>query len=821
MSWTIQRGGGAVVSFADAKISSAQCSFNAGGIDTASLTLAKDATTSPAPFTLNEAVTIAYSGTTYFVGYVTQVEPYADGGNEGWTINLNGKQGNLARITYQQEYATGAGNTLTYKTRCVLGLALDGSAETTAQSITDIVQYAQSATGVSAGSILATGAIYYPKIEVVDATAWECIGQVMRWHPDAVLYFDHVSSTLNVKKPSAITPTITKAMSGNGSGARQYRVKPLTRRAVRGVVLTFETSNTVDGQTYTDITQQTAGATSGLDIVRRTIALNGTDTVTQSQECLTETIPQTTGAVTGTWLIDHFPDLKGLNLGAGMVSVVSIDQEVDTARKVGLGSIPETGGIPKYPRELVGGSVPPWQSGVSACPVKVTVVLRWVGAAENDTIRELFSGAKKELTLTVDLTGTDCETTTYRTSATTGGETAPAGLAQSYYDALSSEPQAGSVTWVDTEIDRSIVPGKKLTLTGHHPVTGAVIQSVVADIFSGRITVGYGPINTRLAPQDFIALQRGGERAAKPSFSGSAVRTSGALSGKSNVSGSVAARQRNSVRAAPPPPKKFFTVLAKTNTSVEVAAGQVKTPEIDGSGNLTKIGKTLTVAASTFSVANGDKIWLKLTHTISDTSSAGTLTGGSVVTIRGGYGGKGGDGGDGGYGGGGGSGGGGGGGGGGEGSGGAGGAGVAGTAGSPSGAPGGDPGGSAGSGGAGTSGGSAYAGGAGGVGGVGGSGGAGGSGQPGLNAPTTGPLGPESATVTLYTTATIRRKVYACTAAALLKQSTTPADTETLSHILLAEIGIADSVITVDQRHDGIVMAYPVSIVTVGAAPPS
>ncbi len=612
----------------------------------------------------------------------------------------------------------------------------------------------------------------------------------MRWHPDAVLYFDHVSSTLNVKKPAALTPIITKAMSGNGSGARQYRVKPLTRRAVRGVVLTFETSNTVDGNTYTSITQQTAGATSGLDIVRRTIALNGTDTVTQSQECLTETIPQTTGAVTGTWLIDHFPDLKGLNLGAGMVSVVSIDQEVDTARKVGLGSIPETGGIPRYPRELVGGSVPPWQSGVSACPVKVTVVLRWVGTAENDTIRELFSGAKKELTLTVDLTGTDCETTTYRTSATTGGETAPAGLAQSYYDALSSEPQAGSVTWVDTEIDRSIVPGKKLTLTGHHPVTGAVIQSVVADIFSGRITVGYGPINTRLAPQDFIALQRGGERAAKPSFSGSAVRTSGALSGKSNVSGSVAARQRNSVRAAPPPSKKFFTVLAKTNTSVEVASGQVKTPEIDGSGNLTKIGKTLTVAASTLSVANGDKIWLRLTHTLSDTNVSGALTGGSAVSITGGAGGKGGTGGNGGSGG---RGGGGGSGGGGGGGGGAvnGDDGVAGSVGEDggSGGAGGTGPNAGGAGGTGTGSEEAAPGGSGGTGGAGGSGAVGQSGQAGFEG-ANGQAG-STVTFTTYTTATIRRKTWACTAAAIIKQSTTPSDTDTLSHILLATIRYA------------------------------
>ena len=66
--------------------------------------------------------------------------------------------------------------------------------------------------------------------------------------------------------------------------------------------------------------------------------------------------------------------------------------------------------------------------------------------------------------------------------------------------------------------------------------------------------------------------------------------------------------------------------------------------------------------------------------------------------------------------------------------------------------------------------------------------------------------------MTVYTTATIRRKTWACTAAAIIKQSTIPTDTDTLSHILLAEIGIADSVITVEQRHDGIVMAYPISI---------
>jgi hypothetical protein len=632
------------------------------------------------------------------------------------------------------------------------------------------------------------------------------------------MWYDHVADVVNVTRPASLATTVTKAVSGNGSGARQFKGTPLQRRVVRGVVLKFETTSTVDGISYTDITQQVGGPnSSGLDVVIRTIALNGTDTVTQSQYCKTQSIPQEPADLAGpagkSWIEDHFPEFRDLNFVAGQVGVVSVKQTVDTANKVGLGTIPTTGTPPvaRYPRELIAGAIPPWQPGISACPVTVEVVLRWTGDTWNEKLAELFSGAEKTLTLSVDMTGTDATTQTYSIATTTGGEVAPEGLAQAYYDALSVNAPAGTATWVDTEVDRNLKPGKKLTLTGNFPVTGAVIQSVAADLFSGRTTVNYGPINTRLAPQDFIALQRAGERAVKPSFYGGGVRESGALRGKSNVEGAVSVRQRNSSRAAPPLPRKFFTVLAKTNTSVEVASGQVKTPEIDGSGNLTKIGKTLTVAASTLSVANGDKIWLRLTHTLSDTNVSGALTGGSAVSITGGAGGKGGTGGNGGSGGRGGGGGSGGGGGGGGGA-------VNGDDGVPgsvgedggSGGAGGTGPNAGGAGGTGTGSEEAAPGGSGGTGGAGGSGAVGQSGQAGFEG-ANGQAG-STVTFTTYTTATIRRKTWACTAAAILKQSTVPTDTDTLSHILLAEIGIADSVITVEQRHDGIVMAYPISI---------
>ena len=61
------------------------------------------------------------------------------------------------------------------------------------------------------------------------------------------------------------------------------RQKPLRRRPVRGVVLTFETVNTVDGVEWIDLTEQTAGSTSGVDIVRRTGAIEGTRAAARAQ----------------------------------------------------------------------------------------------------------------------------------------------------------------------------------------------------------------------------------------------------------------------------------------------------------------------------------------------------------------------------------------------------------------------------------------------------------------------------------------------------------------------------------------------------------
>jgi hypothetical protein len=448
---------------------------------------------------------------------------------------------------------------------------------------------------------------------------------------------------------------------------------------------------------------------------------------------------------------------------------------------------------------LIGGSIPPWQSGISAAPTTITIVLRWLGTVANPALYKLFDKETGLLTLTRELTGTDATTTVYRTSASTPGETAPAGLAAAYYDAISTESPAGTVVFVGDEIDRTLVPGKKLTTTGLFALTGVVIQSVTADIFSGRTTVNFGPINPRISPDDFIALQRAGERAVKPSLTPGALRTSGEVTGSSNVEGAVAGRTGNSVRSTGQNPQRYFTINQATSTTVTINPGVVLTQVIDPDSPTndplpTYSAHTITAeyASPTATVTDGSKIYLRLSYVAGTYTSEGSLTGSTSVTITGGAGGAGGSGGYGGGGGGGGKGGGGGGGGA---------AGSNGADGSAGGSPTGGTGGTTGGIGGPAAGsiGGAYAGG---DGGEGGDGGAGSVGSPGES----GEAG-ETVSFTLPTGATLSTSYWYCDEADIIVATTPPSDTATTGHVLLASIAITDGVMKISQHTEGVITA--------------
>ena len=175
-NWTAQIGAGSATAFSTLKITSAVVNLQAGGEDSLELAFALEADAT-APASENDAVIIRESSNIYFRGYVVRVEPFADGGREGWVVQCSGLSSNLNRITYRQRYAIGPATPSQeygYKTRCQLGIDDDGDNQTTAATISDVLAYASSeSSGVATGSILSGVALTVPPQEVVDATCME------------------------------------------------------------------------------------------------------------------------------------------------------------------------------------------------------------------------------------------------------------------------------------------------------------------------------------------------------------------------------------------------------------------------------------------------------------------------------------------------------------------------------------------------------------------------------------------------------------------------------------------------------------------------
>jgi len=229
-NWTAQIGGGSATAFSTLKITSCIVNLQAGGEGTAELFFALNADAT-APAAKHDSIIIREGANVYFRGVVGKVEPFADGGRQGWNVQCKGLDSNLGEIVYMQRYAIGPATPSQeygYKSRLQLGVNDSGARITTAQTISDILTYASTqSSGIATGSILSGVALTIPAQEVLDSYCREAIQTVMRWHPDCVSWFDHVASTYNISKPSASLryrrPRVSAIPEAPASGSFPFR----------------------------------------------------------------------------------------------------------------------------------------------------------------------------------------------------------------------------------------------------------------------------------------------------------------------------------------------------------------------------------------------------------------------------------------------------------------------------------------------------------------------------------------------------------------------------------------------------------------------
>jgi hypothetical protein len=597
MPWTIDSPSISGDSFANVGVSSCVAVFNGGSGDRCTLFIPGNCDGTK-PFQEFDAVEIINpSSVVFFRGFVTSCLRAASGNSEGFEVIIEGRLKVLDRIVFLQRvaiYDTVAEDAgFAYLSDCNLGYDDAGERLNSAETITDILSFAAAAgSGITAGSILTGLDVTLPQMEATEMSCLEAIRRVLAFHPDCVLYFDHASGTVNVARPGTMS-VVTKASEGDGSGVTRMELDQRRRFPVAGVTIQWKTTTTVDDVTSVTVVTDTAGtAAPAKDVAVFTIPLQGDEIITQSQEAITEDLPEAAGDLTNTewraFLAKHFQEWAACGtITNGAFVVVSVTQEVDSANKVGLGTAPAS-----YPRMLTGGAVPPWQSGISAAPTRFTVRIRPGAEVQtNPAFYELFAkGNEIVLPLTMDVMGTDAQSITYRTvTSYTEGEEPIEGLAADYYAAMNVDAPAGTWTKVAEEADITPMPGKRLTLTGDFPVTTAVIQQTTVDIFAGRTSVVFGPVSIR-TPADSFAMMRAGNRRSRMRNVGGGNRTSASPAGR-EIKGSGGGRAHNTHRPTPVRSKKWFTLeqldeVTAGTVTIRCCAGRFAAAEIvDGASD--------------------------------------------------------------------------------------------------------------------------------------------------------------------------------------------------------------------------------------------
>jgi hypothetical protein len=682
--------------------------------------------------THGSACVVATADGTFFRGLVRRCATgkYIDNGVtvEATTIELESKWRLLERLVYTKTVPTGDDDTPKTTTRVLL--CQDG--DTTAAELSDLVAFASGHLTISS---TLTGTVA-PGWEMTDASVAEVIGSLLRFHPEAVVWYDHANDVLRMR-PLSGTPQISKALDV-AEGAQGGEFTTSSPVQVAGVKLIYNVTTTVDGVAFRDTIEDTAGTTSGLDVVTSTFDWSGGtfQTFRQRQEIETEAIPQSTSATNiNNWVKKKVPEMGPFSTRD--FKVVAIRQRNPDGEET------------EFTRELVNGTIQPWMPDtVEAARVEVTVKVKWIRAsAMPEDLREEFQqffGLSRERVVTVELIGTTATSQTYAsTPVISGGDDddgpPPTGVAARIYSNRPLPGPQGSAVWRSAMPDVSLHAGARLSVSGCVTTTDALVQSVTESCAGapGNIecttSVACGPTGFLLSAEPFQRIQRSMARAAKhrPLVLNSAAAPTGNVDGaRKTPTSSGKMKSRDTVVG--------FQVTMERPGAVVVRQGIVVYPlwpeEIDPLDPKPRQYAEKIVGSQGFAASDGESLWLQVKLKKVNYSLDAPLGGLTTVSLQGGRGGRGGRGGlggyggDGGMGGAGGMGGGGGGGGGGAGPGSAGSAGYAGGYGGAGGAAG-DPLGGA------------YAGGAGGVGGL---GAPGASGLPGNPPPPFGdPDGPQ------------------------------------------------------------------------------
>jgi hypothetical protein len=481
---------------------------------------------------IGHQISVLRDGTPIFTGIITEPPRQGDSRSESNRYNASGPWWLLEETTYEQtwKYWNGAAFADAFSSHLFLGQRPDGSYITNAEVVADIIAFAAPVVLASCGFVIScdlTGfdGIQFPVAEVRDITCAEAIRKVLRYTPDAKLWWDYsgANPVLRVARRAALAKVSLPLNAGDK--LQKLDIQPRNDLFRSVVILDYEITSTVNGTAYTGKATDkypVNGPDRAVRAYKSTINLQGTSVLQAYIETrLVEPTTEDWWKVREAWLAD--PDVTSFTPPPAVTRVSSL------------------------PRELVQGQIADWMRLSNGNPV----------LAEQDTVvgtgNCTNSSGVQEKVFSTNIVATNAPSGLY-TAVQQYGEPVPVGLAQHFYEAVNTLHWQGEFVICEEEFTGMVSLANVLNLTGGLAAWAsmdAFVWNVAVDAGAGKTTVSFGP-SELLGPSDLADLARASRN--RVLFTSPSVRVSGQAGANFSLGRKVAQMQASS---APPLYKDF------------------------------------------------------------------------------------------------------------------------------------------------------------------------------------------------------------------------------------------------------------------------
>lgn len=371
---------------------------------------------------------------------------------------------------------------------------LAGGKITTAEQLTEIISYAAARTLEQFGSAKLQAGIGFPSLnapvdEVHDITCADAIGKMLRWSPDAVVWFDYATTppTLNIKKRADLV-AVDLAMAVDEADSIQITARKDI--LVPSVHFKYRQTSSFDGQNFVQTFNDIApGGATGREFgaLVATMDFDGGSVTRQTSKI--DCVPVDVTSLD--WWKTRHPEL---NDGGGALALTVLNSE----------TYPVVGAPVGYPNELMNGQVTEWMNG----QVQEVTLQAFIKGTHNDGTKK-----GKEVTelKTWQARCTNLNSGNYtRLTTDSLGEPIPFGLAAQFLQTINQLHFEGEKSLTEREVTYAIRMGNVLNISGgleQWATMRALVQAVSYDWDNGKTSATFGP-SALLGPGDLIELLR-------------------------------------------------------------------------------------------------------------------------------------------------------------------------------------------------------------------------------------------------------------------------------------------------------------------------